>query len=689
MDKLTLKGAALPMALGLILGFPVFHFIDFVRTSYKDWVSLRPIIPPTTKPEPKVIGPEAPEGFRKPWPQGDPTNGADTSRYRLCGTCQQIDLGLLGLELRSMSRDSSQSVRLGRGLGGVRLGRELCDLCDLIWRSLFDDPIDPHIKESDFPDDTTVTLSLDTFADISLSHLHSSHLFQRQADQFTLVTNMIYIQIQLPVGTSLPEGGHSPEGKIMIYRRSDQRPDADDLCPALREQPLPPANSDKTFATIDSWLQGCLRDHPACRTTRLNKARTCEPPPRLIEIPVDAGHVRLIEATDVQEPYAALSYCWGDFNSLSDSEQANPVTTTSTTFKEFQIQIPLDAIPLTIQQAIYITRRLGIKYLWVDSMCIVQGDPVDWKNHTVLMGSIYANALVTIAATGAANSSEGCFLSNPIAEGGSDSLYKHEAKLPIVISGRYIGDMFAAPLSMRRNLNGLEGLEAELAGSCWKDRAWVLQERFFSRRIVHFGASRVHWECKQMVASQMRPSAELRWRAASTKKLVLNMEHWWCELISQYTSSELSVGGDRLPAIASIAKEIAQAHKLTYVAGVYAEMLPRCLVWAAVTNYPEDDRNRLWIACFKIKPLAHPYVYPSERVSSWSWAHWEGSIATLNIHSYNPFFKPYGWHKSGRARRRAQPPPVIFGAVVPDPPSDPLAETDGDVRHSGPWFHNA
>ncbi|KAL8342642.1 hypothetical protein RB598_004151 [Gaeumannomyces tritici] len=275
-------------------------------------------------------------------------------------------------------------------------------------------------------------------------------------------------------------------------------------------------------------------------------------------------------------------------------------------------------------------------------MCIVQGDPVDWKNHTVLMGSIYANALVTITATGAANSSEGCFLSNPIAEG-SDSLYKHEVKLPIVISGRYIGDMFAAPLSMRRNLNGLEGLGAELTVSCWENRAWMLQERFFSRRIVHFGASQVHWECEQMVASQMRPFAELRWRAASTKKPVLNMERWWCELLSQYTSSELSVDGDRLPAIASIAKEIAEAHKLTYVAGVYAEMFPRCLVWAAATECrPENDWVRIWNNHFKIKPLTHPCVCPSERVSSWSWAHWEGSIATLNIYRYGPFLSYMG-----------------------------------------------
>ncbi|TLD15861.1 uncharacterized protein PgNI_00079, partial [Pyricularia grisea] len=237
------------------------------------------------------------------------------------------------------------------------------------------------------------------------------------------------------------------------------------------------------------------------------------------------------------------------------------------------------------------------------------------------MGSIYANAILTIGATGAAKRSEGCFLLNPKADGGPDSLYKYEVQLPIVISGCYMGKFFASPLMRWPSLRG-----PNLRTGRWAHRAWVLQESFFSKRIVHFGAFQVHWECQENIASQMRPFSNVLSPDSSKKitKPVVNIERWWSNLLLQYTDLNLSVDGDRLPAIASIAKEIAEIYKLTYVAGVYAEILPRCLAWAAAAT---KRKEHYW----KRKPLLPPNEDPSQRASSWSWAHWEGHIATLNI----------------------------------------------------------
>ncbi|TLD32847.1 hypothetical protein PspLS_01622 [Pyricularia sp. CBS 133598] len=633
-------GCIIGIVIGNLLGpafYPVFHA---VFTSFEAWKSPSP---DEAKSEPKVIGPEAPEGYQTPWGEEVPTSGVDSVAYRLCGTCRQLDLGLLGLRVDG-TKDFDQTVILGHGLGGVRSGRESCDLCNVIWSSLFE--TEQEVWEDNFPDETALTLELGSFTPGStISNQNGPHRLRIKDNEIS-AENAIYIRTSLPLGICLPDGASLPQGKMMIYTRSNQGPDSSDPCSRiLAEQPLTPPDSSRAMDTINSWLQHCLREHTTCRTTGFDKVRTWVPPPRLIEIDSEKNF-RLVDSTNVQKPYAALSYCWGNYLS-ADSDQTKPVMTTSATFVQFQKQLQLNTLPLTIQHAINITYKLGIKYLWVDSICIIQGDPADWKKHTILMGSIYANAVITIAATGAASSSEGCFLSNPKADGGAQSLYKQEARLPLVISGRYIGDMFAAPIWDVGSPKGMDDLRTELENSRWNRRAWVLQERFFSKRVVHFGTFQIHWECQEKIASQMRPFPKGGTLSYKGTKPVFSMEQWWSRLLQQYTDLELSVDGDRFPAIASIAKEISETHQLTYVAGVYTETLPRCLVWAgaATGSYASEDydKPRLFeVLLGEPKPLLPPDVDPSQRASSWSWAHWEGPIAMSSINKLSKFITHMG-----------------------------------------------
>lgn len=87
--------------------------------------------------------------------------------------------------------------------------------------------------------------------------------------------------------------------------------------------------------------------------------------------------------------YIALSYRWGEGNTLK---------TTKSTLVERKTSIPLATIPKTILDAITVTRRLGIRYLWVDSLCIIQDDVDDWTKEAARMGDVYMNAVCTIAA---------------------------------------------------------------------------------------------------------------------------------------------------------------------------------------------------------------------------------------------------------------------------------------------------
>lgn len=68
-------------------------------------------------------------------------------------------------------------------------------------------------------------------------------------------------------------------------------------------------------------------------------------------------------------------------------------------------------LPQTFQDAIAVTHNLTIRYLWVDSLCIIQDDPQDWQRESSRMASIYGNAYLVFSATHAAQESQGCFSS--------------------------------------------------------------------------------------------------------------------------------------------------------------------------------------------------------------------------------------------------------------------------------------
>jgi len=146
-------------------------------------------------------------------------------------------------------------------------------------------------------------------------------------------------------------------------------------------------------------LDDCLENHARCpnRMQRLLPTRVLDLRPT-----GQNESVKLyVSGNDEQGEYAALSYCWGG---------AQTFTTTKMTLNDRIHGIFLSGVAQTIQDAILATRALGIRYLWVDALCIVQDDFKDKVREIAAMGAIFRNALVTIAATSSSNVHEG-FLS--------------------------------------------------------------------------------------------------------------------------------------------------------------------------------------------------------------------------------------------------------------------------------------
>lgn len=154
---------------------------------------------------------------------------------------------------------------------------------------------------------------------------------------------------------------------------------------------------------IKAWLDECCSNHDACIHGKLDETRF---PTRILDLrsqPERGCSIVLVDSISLNRQtscYATLSHCWGT---------AEVIRTTRSTLARRQLCIQWSELPRTFQDAITIVRALGVGFLWIDSLCIVQDDELDWKRESARMASVYSNSFINIAATGASDSSGGCF----------------------------------------------------------------------------------------------------------------------------------------------------------------------------------------------------------------------------------------------------------------------------------------
>ena len=146
----------------------------------------------------------------------------------------------------------------------------------------------------------------------------------------------------------------------------------------------------------------------------------------------------------------------------------------------FLAGIPSKELPQTFQDAITVTRRLQIRYLWIDSLCILQDSPEDWTHESVQMHHVYGNAYVTLAADDSRDSSQGLF----------------RGRLPSLATPTIVVTAWKEALAKRFIVIHRRFWSESVAESPLNRRAWVLQERYLSPRIIHFGETQILWECK-------------------------------------------------------------------------------------------------------------------------------------------------------------------------------------------------
>ncbi|KAF2467682.1 HET-domain-containing protein, partial [Lindgomyces ingoldianus] len=277
-------------------------------------------------------------------------------------------------------------------------------------------------------------------------------------------------------------------------------------------------------------------------------------PTRIVEIQ-DTDKVRLYQTQGERDAYTCLSHCWG----------SNPIIqTTSSTLSTFKNSIPWSQLSRTFRDAIDLTYRLGLKYIWIDSLCIIQDNIDDWRHEGNKMASTYSNSFLTIAASKARDGNEGCYST--------------------------------CPPELCKNLPLLQ-------------RGWVLQERLLSPRVVHFGPRELYWECAQRnlcECSELSLILNLHGGGVGTKDLKrelsrsgLTLKDQWYSIVTEYSKLHLTFEKDIFPALQGLAVSTQRHTLFAYHAGLWEDTLISDLMWIPKR---QGRRPRTW------------------RAPTWSWA---------------------------------------------------------------------
>ncbi|ROW00770.1 hypothetical protein VMCG_06567 [Cytospora schulzeri] len=255
--------------------------------------------------------------------------------------------------------------------------------------------------------------------------------------------------------------------------------------------------------------------------------------------------------------------------------------------------ISWDALPKTFQDAIIVARALGVHFVWIDSLCIIQDDGEDWAREASKMADIYENAWLTIAATAAVDGRQGLF-KNRMNEGKAQ--ISHRGLLiylrPVVDHLEFI----AYTENISRSLPLL-----------W--RGWALQEQILSSRVLHFTQEELLWECRSEMSCECSPDAVITNLREIEQSLGASRSVWgrhpaetganmrdWYSLVERYMKRDLTYDSDRLPALSGIADAFQRTltESGRYFAGIWEKDLIRGLLWRYVVGNELEAAEPWW-----------------------------------------------------------------------------------------------
>ncbi|RFN50619.1 het-domain-containing protein [Fusarium flagelliforme] len=267
--------------------------------------------------------------------------------------------------------------------------------------------------------------------------------------------------------------------------------------------------------------------------------------------------------------------------------------------------IRYESLPKSFQDAVAVTRSIGVRYLWIDSLCIVQDDRLDWEIESSKMASIYSNAYLVLAASQATDSSEGFIDRKDV---GLKSTMQLDPRNSVKMARMKNPDSTTSEIYSRHMSTdptmGKSRHRWKITSSPLNQRGWVLQENILARRIVHFTESEMIWECVECLRCEcmeveadkseatlwtefsMVRNSRITGPTRESVQTVNMLYEQWRKLIGFYGRLILTKDSDRLPALSGLAKLCQSQGAGKYLAGLWENDLLKSLVWHIHTDEP-------------------------------------------------------------------------------------------------------
>lgn len=356
--------------------------------------------------------------------------------------------------------------------------------------------------------------------------------------------------------------------------------------------------SDQSFNEVRRMLHCCANEHNSC-----TKLRPHPLPARVLDL---SDPVRLVSTNGQIGKYAALSYCWG--------MAVQPLVTIGATISTLMQSVPMDDLPQTLKDAITVARKLGICYLWADVLCIIQDDSADKTEQISKIPSIFTNSHVTICAASAVSCTSGFLNRSP------DDFEPFELPFRCPGSTGKAGALIFqwAPF----DYYGFDPIYR---------RAWTLEERILSPRVLCYTSSGIFWQCQSghyLIGQGVRapdgdviiggrPSYTERLENTFFQKEIESLPgkeslevllKLWSDLVHDYSARSVTDHKDRLRAISGLAARFQTlfSDTYTYKAGLWhgsseghvgKSLLLSQLLWresSGPLRNPRDDKIPTW-----------------------------------------------------------------------------------------------
>lgn len=358
-----------------------------------------------------------------------------------------------------------------------------------------------------------------------------------------------------------------------------------------------------------SWFHDCTNYHEHCCHQFQRESIL---PYRVLDLGdgENSQNIFISVGEDRIGSYAALSYCWGKPGSQD-------YLTTNENLVLRQKAVDISTFPKTFNDAIVVCRYLDIRFLWIDSLCIVQDSKIDWQTQSERMGDIYSNAALTISAAAGEDSHAGLFANRdprktyPCA---LDVQYPKEDR--VITKGVYL---------MCRDWYMPEPAYLDTRG-------WTFQEKYLSTRTLSFSKTEIYWNCASKTASEGLPMGLIPLNNKSDFDRYIKVDtdgnssarvhmrqrfHWWYRTMEIYSYRVFTLESDRLIALAGLASKF-QTSGDSFLYGLWKSDLAHGLAWRLSADNKETTTD----------------ISLTSPIPSWSWASCPGKLITYSDDKY-------------------------------------------------------